>query len=313
MAYNGTGASLQIGKETTFGTGVTPTNLVDFTSESIATSVDKGDEGSLLASKTAMSRDLMGINVDGSIDMVLRPQVAGLIMKAVMGGTDTVTTSGTHHKHSIVLADPSAALPSLTVIVDRKSKVSKFTGVTIGSASISANAGDYVTCNLSLVGVKEETGTLASGLTLTVPAYRCTQATFKVGGTSYDITSATWSVDNALEEAPKTYGTGLYKGQPMHGQRAVNISIEIPRSTATDALVDAHLTTEVNASVELVFTSTNADYSFTVKMPNVAFTAGSGTVNGAGVLTQSFEGTALSVGTTEPVTVEIIDDTATAY
>ncbi|MFA6776811.1 MAG: phage tail tube protein [Sphaerochaetaceae bacterium] len=68
----GTGASLQIGKETVFGTGVQPTDLVDITSEGIKLSVEKGDEGSLLASKTPNSRDLMSISVSGSVSFILR-------------------------------------------------------------------------------------------------------------------------------------------------------------------------------------------------------------------------------------------------
>ena len=65
MFYTGTGSSLQIGKETEYGTAVTPTALIDLTSESIKVAVEKGDEGSLLASKTPMSRDLLSITVSG--------------------------------------------------------------------------------------------------------------------------------------------------------------------------------------------------------------------------------------------------------
>lgn len=309
----GSGASLQFGKETTFGAGATMTHVADMTSEAIAVSVEKGDEGSLLASKTAMSRDLLGISVDGSFSGVLRPEMAGLLFKALMGGADTVTASGSLHKHSIVLADTHASLPSLTVVVDRKSSVKKYCGVTVGSASFECNAGDYVTFTVNIKGTKEETGVLASGLNFTVPAYRCTSASLKINGTATDVSSCSFTIDNALEDAPKTYESGLYKGQPQHGQRAVTLSFSLPKTAQADAFITTYVLTETNASMELTFTSTSTDYSVVVKMPNVAFTSGSGNVSGAGALSDSFEGTALSVGATEPITVEIIDNTATAY
>ena len=64
----GTGASLQIGKESSFGTAVTPSALVDITSESIKVSVEKSDEGSLLASKhlaleTFLEYQLLAVSV----------------------------------------------------------------------------------------------------------------------------------------------------------------------------------------------------------------------------------------------------------
>lgn len=311
----GSGASLQIGKESVFGTGVAPTHPVDFTSESLVQSTDKASPDTLMASKTARARDIMGHSVDGSISFLLRPEMAGLIFKAVMGGTDTMTTSGSHKKHSIVLADVAADLPSLTVVVDRKTEVVKYAGVTVSSLKVDAAAGDYVKCDASLVGVKEESGaSLTSNLSFSVPAYRCTSATMTFGDQTLDVSSASFTIDNALEEAPKTYGSGLYKGQPQHGQRSVSISFEIPKSSATDAIATNYGRTETTAAVVLTFASSSSDYTFKASFPNVNITsANKGNVSGTGILTASFEGEALSIGSTEPMTVEIIDDAATAF
>ena len=50
MAFmTGSGASLRIGKEDAFGTAAEASTLVDITAESVSVSVEKGDEGSLLA------------------------------------------------------------------------------------------------------------------------------------------------------------------------------------------------------------------------------------------------------------------------
>ena len=92
MAFiTGSGATLRIGKEETFKSGSAKTALVDITSESIALSVEKGDEGSLLASKTATSRDLLALSVDGSFSFILRPEVAALITHLALGGKEKIT------------------------------------------------------------------------------------------------------------------------------------------------------------------------------------------------------------------------------
>ena len=52
MAFKvGSGSVCQAAKQTTWGTPVAPSVLLNMTSESIQTAINKGDEGNLLASK----------------------------------------------------------------------------------------------------------------------------------------------------------------------------------------------------------------------------------------------------------------------
>ena len=118
--YTGVGTNLQFGKEGAFGTPATATAMVNLTSESIVESYEKGDEGSLLASKTATDKDVMGVSVGGSVSFVLRPEFAGLLFHGAMGGTDTVTeASEGFYSHTINLRAVNEGLPSLTLEVDR--------------------------------------------------------------------------------------------------------------------------------------------------------------------------------------------------
>jgi|GEM_PF-542931 len=312
----GAGASLQIGKESTFGTGVSPTVLVDITSEGIKLSVEKGDEGSLLASKTPQSRDLLGISAGGSFSFILRPEFAGLLLHAALGGADTAAQVGSTDKytHTLNLCAANSDLPSLTVVVNRKAAVKKYPGCTISTLSLDCAAGDYVKGSVDIKGIKEETGTLNSELTgFTIPSYRCTSATFTIGGTSFDISSASFKLDNGVEDAPKTYAAGLYPGQPQHGQRSVTISFEIPYSASVDALKSTYLTTESNASVVLTFGSSNADYTIQITIPNLAINDVDSGVSGTGLISATVAGEALSVGSTEPLAIVITDKTSTGY
>ena len=317
MAFlTGTGAKVQMGKESTFAEAVAPSALVDLTSESIKVTVEKGDAGSLLGSKTTMNRDLIAISVEGSISFILRPEFAGLLLHAVMGGIDTceqVETSESY-THTMNLCDVNECLPSLTLIIDRKAAIKKYAGCSISSFSLECAAGDYVKGSFDIKGTSEGSGTLNTGLTgFSLPSYRCTTATFTIAGVSYDISSASLKIDNALEGAPKTYASGLYAGRPQHGKRSVTISFEIPYSADVETLKSTYLTAEANASVELSFSSSAPGHAISITLPHVAIGEVDATVSGTGILSASVSGEALSVGTDEPVTAVITDTITINY
>ena len=314
--YTGTGSAVQIGKETQFAQAASPSTLVDITSESIKVAVEKGDEGSLLASKTQMRRDLLGVTVDGSLSFILKPQTAGLLLHAALGGADACAQVGSTEKwsHTITLCEANESLPSLTVVVHRRAATKEYAGCTISTLSLECAAGDYVKGSVDLKGVKEESGTLNESLKgFTVPSYRCTAATFSVGGESLDISSATLRIDNALETTPRTYASGLYSGQPQHGRRSVSISFEIPYSEAVEQLKQTYLTAETCAGIQLAFASSNPDYTIRITLANVSIGSAEANVGGSGILSASIDGEALSVGEEEPIVVVITDKTSTAY
>lgn len=314
MAFiTGTGASVQFGKETAFGEAVAATDLLDITSEGIAVSVEKGDEGSLLASKTAQTRDLMSVTVEGSLSLILRPESAGLVIHSAFGGADTVAASEELYRHTMALCAAKTDLPSFTFVVDRNAGVRKYAGCTVSALTIEAAAGDYVKCTMDLKGVKEEEGELAELAGFTVPSYRCTSASFTIDGKQYPVTSATFKLDNALEEAPQTYFTGLYSGQPKHGKRSATISFEIPYSADIETLKSSLLVTEQTAAVVLTFTSSARDYSVSITMPHVSVSSIDANVGGTGILSATVEGEALSVGADEPVTAVVTDRNSAAY
>ena len=313
--YTGVGTNLQFGKEGAFGTPATATAMVNLTSESIVESYEKGDEGSLLASKTATDKDVMGVSVGGSVSFVLRPEFAGLLFHGAMGGADAVTeATGGFYNHTIHLCDVNEDLPSLTFKMDRKATKAVYAGCTISTLQLDCVAGDYVKGSFDIVGTCETTGTLDGVSTYSIPSYRCVDATCNVDGSVFDISSATIKIDNGIVEAPKTFSSGLYKGQPQHGKRTVTVDFEIPYSTD---LEDKVITWKAKDTVPFVITLKAKDgleeYTITITLSHVTLDSYSHSVGGTGLVTASGSGEALSKGSDEPITVVINDKHSESY
>ena len=313
--YTGVGTNLQFGKEASFGASAQATATVNLTSESIVESYEKGDEGSLLASKTATDKDLLGVSVGGSVSFVLRPEFAGLLFHGAMGGADVVTeATGGFYNHTINLCNVNEDLPSFTFKMDRKAKKAIYAGCTISTLQLDCAAGDYVKGSFDIVGTSEITGTFDEVSTYTIPSYRCVGATCNVDGSDFDISSATIKIDNGLVEAPKTFSSGFYKGQPQHGKRTVTVDFEIPYSRDLDNQVVVWRTKDtVPFTITLKAKDGLEEYTITITLSHVTLDSYSRSVGGTGLITASGSGEALSKGSDEPITVVITDKHSESY
>lgn len=300
----GTGSRMCWAKEGTFNTAGTAASasLINLTSEGLSVAVDKGDEGSLLASKTASSRALLGITSSGSVSSILRPEFADLLLELTLGKKSGSTYT---------LANAGSYIPSFTVYLNRGTGFTSYTGMTINSTTIDCAAGDFVKVSNDLMGTGNQgTVSAADANTLNAisykkPSYRCTNASLTKGGTAFDVSSCSITINNALVEAPKVYSSGLYRLQPKPAQREVTVSLTIPYSADVDTFAKSYLTTEENVALVLKFTSTDTENEYiTVTMPAVAITSVTNNVSGTGLVEASIEGTALST-TGEPITVTL--------
>ncbi len=313
MPYRvGTGSVCQAAIQSEWGTPVVPDTLINMTSESIKTDAEKGDEGNLLASKTANQRDVMSIKVEGSISTVLRPEFVDWILECALG-----TKTGNVY----TLAEPNTDLPVSTVVLSRGGIVKTYPDVTIRAIKISAAAQDYVKVDIDLIGVRElssgDTGAqTVQSISLTLPSYRCTQATlyYGAGGTAKAsmsqrlcVESCDISIDNGIEEAPATYCSGLYSGRPVMGLRVVTADFTIPYSDDMDSFKRTYYLGAESPCValKLTFTTADPDENIEVYLPYVNITSADGNVGGAGIIESSFSGEALSIGSQEPITITV--------
>lgn len=318
----GSGSQCQLGKESTYGTAVAATNLVNFTSESVKLTIDKRDEGNLISSVGPTARDLMAAKVDGSVSFILRPDSAGFLFKAAFGGADTVTANNPvtgSYKHTIGLVAANGSLPSYTMIMDRKVSVKKYTGVKIDNFQLDAKAGDYVKGSFTIKGKDESVGAAASIAATALQSFKCVGASLTLGGTTYDVNGSTFKIANKLQDVPQTYSSGLYNPEPIHGMREIILDFDIPYDETIDTLKDTYLTTETKiASAVLTLISPTmitgtTPYKVVLTMNNVAITDVSANVGGTGIISAKISGIALAVGSTAPATVDIYDAVTAAY
>lgn len=319
----GSGARVAIGKESAWGTPVPDTMLMHFTSEGLAPEINKVEEESLLAAKAAAAYDLMGIKVSGDISGIVKPEMAGFLLKAALGGTDNVVQNQGgvtgQHQHTIELQAAATALPSYTIMVDRKVAIKRYSGCRVESLKLSAKAGDYVRFTLAVKGKDESAGSIVTTTPPSRKAYKFIGATVTLGGTAFEATGIDLDILNQLEEGPQTNVSGLYHTDPMHTKRKVTISIEKPYDAAAETLRDTNLLTEaVLATVVLHLESpeiiaASSKYRMDVTLRNVAILDVKTNVGGAGVLTTSISGEATAVGSTEPISAVIYDNQSAAY
>ena len=308
----GIGSVCQAGKQTTWGTSVAPTVKINMTSESIATTAEKGDEGNLIAKKTRDQADLIAINTEGGVSAILRPEFADWLFECALGKA----SSGVY-----TLQDVNVDLPISTLVMSRGGIVKTYPDMTIRSLTITAPAQDYVRVDIDFIGTKEISagGTGAQtvqNISFTLPSYKCTKATLKYGAggtasssltTELCVNEATITIDNGAEEPSATYCDGLYNGRPIPGLRTVTADITLPFSDTVESFRQAYLLNESAPTVALLlqFTTSDEDETVDVYLPNVAITTADGNVDGQGVISSSISGEALSVGSTEPITITV--------
>ena len=320
MALNvGSGAQVAIGKESVWGTAVADTMLLDVASESLGLNVKKQKADSLIASKAKSALDLMGLTASGDVTVVLRPENAGFIMKAALGGTDTLTNPTSQYLHTIVAAASGAAFPSYTLFANRKQAIKKYSGMKMASLKLSGKAGDYIRAVMSWKGKDEATGTITTSTMPSLKYYKFIGATLTAGGTSLDITGFELTIDNGMDDGIQTSGSGLYNTEPLHSERSISIKIDMPYDANSETIREANLKTEtLLSSIVLHLESPSIiastyKYRMDITLNNCAVTSEPVNVGGSGIITTSITAEATAVGATEPITAAIYDNVNAAY
>lgn len=319
MAVKGTGAVVAIGKESTWGTAVADTMLLNFSSESIKLNGKKVEEDNLLASKAASGYDLMTLNVSGDISGILKPENAGFLMKAALGGPDTVTVVSATQQHSIIAAAANGVIPSYTLFVNRKVATKKYSGCKIDSLKISAKAGDFVKFTASFKGKDEAAGSIVTTTPPSLKAYKLINGTLTLGATALDFTGCDLGINNNLDDGVQTNTSGVYATEPVHSTRKITLDIDMPYDANSEAIRETNFKTQALLATAVLHLESPSIitaalvYRMDVTLANVAVLDAVPNVSGKDVISITLKCEATVVGAAEPITAVIYDAQAAAY
>jgi len=293
----GIGSRLTLGKESTWGTGVTVTDLFPYLNESIS------QEGTFLQNDHMSGRvgreiaQLSTKSVSGAINFEpVLDTIAGdpygweLILLAAMG---TATWDATNSLNKYTLANTLAT--SLTAAINKEVAIWEFTGLKVTSLEISGAFGGSLTAVANVIGKRRYitgdagiTNTTTTVVTNIAPTAKpdlldLKDATFRLGAQGaalaasdkFAIGSFTLRINNGLSDAQfaTCEDTGghtdpVYTLEPARNDyRAIEFEFTIPRYADNQTFTWESGDTALQADLKFAVGSKQ----FNVYMPNVKF------------------------------------------
>ena len=323
MNTNGIGTTLQIGKETVWGTKVPATRNLNFLSESFSMEPELLEEDSVIGSISSSAQDIVGYTTKGGFETILKPEDAVALLGMALGvqaAPTLVPTKTLSYNHVITPVGASVDLPFFTVCIDRKLQVKAYTSSQIASLELSAKSKDYARCKVETICKLEETGTLVSALPVpSKKAFVFSSGSVLIDTVAFaDVTSMTLNINNNLTEGEQTTGSGLYKSQGGHGVREFTVALETKYNTQANTLIESKYKLGATVAVELNFASpatieSGIPHSIKITLPNVMLTGGIPNISGKDDMKVSLAGKALEIASVCPCTVTVVSDMATVF
>ena len=308
-------------------------STIDLTSESLSETYNYQSPESLLASKTASSRDLQNITIEGSISALMRPESIDWMLEASLGKKgDFEATEGLTEAHpGFMLASVNTDLPKSEIDIMRGTVGKVYKGLVARSVTMNFPAQEYATIDIDFVGNEAVTDTnQISAPNFTKPAFRVNHSklvfatkdsskTFDeheqemllkclqdaCGEGYFDAENFNISIDNGVESAPSTFCTGLFAGDAIMGKRSVTCDFTLPYSSDVENFRKQFyaVNTEGAPDFMLAFACVNGNEALSVFIPHAHVTSIPVNVGGEGIIETTISIEALSKGDEEPILI----------
>ena len=308
-------------------------STIDLTSESLSETYNYQSPESLLASKTASSRDLQNITIEGSISALMRPESIDWMLEASLGKKgDFEATEGLVEAHpGFMLASVNTDLPKSEIDIMRGTVGKVYKGLVARSVTMNFPAQEYATIDIDFVGNEAVTDTnQISAPNFTKPAFRvnhsklvfATRDSIKTvdaqeqemllkcledacGEGYFDAENFSISIDNGVESAPATFCTGLFAGDAIMGKRSVTCDFTLPYSSDVENFRKQFyaVNTEGAPDFMLAFVCKNGNEALSVFIPSAHVTSIPVNVGGEGIIETTISIEALSKGDEEPILI----------
>lgn len=319
---NGNSVILQMGKETVYGTTVTPDKQIKISSESFKPEYNKIDEGLATGGRGEGLVATMGKKASGGFSTLMRPDM-GYLLRAVLGVVASEAgAEGYKHTFTAIGNGANDHLPSYTILVDRKVECSKYS-CKCDSLAFSASAGDYLKVDPSFVGFDEVDGATknASAVVSALKAFKFAQAKAYTGtwdseeeeftGTAFaDVTSINMTISNNLDSDTQTTDTGINYKEPEVGVRSINADLEMLYAAGSEAIRKSLFKTDATFGLKIEFTSDEmideeVPYKLTIIIPCCQMPDASANMGGLETMSQSVSVKAVDNLSDELIIVEL--------
>ena len=308
-------------------------STIDLTSESLSETYNYQSPESLLASKTASSRDLQNITIEGSISALMRPESIDWMLEASLGKKgDFDAAEGLVEAHpGFMLAKVNADLPKSEIDIMRGTVGKVYKGLVARSVTMNFPAQEYATIDIDFVGNEAVTDTSqVSAPNFTKPAFRVNHSKLvfaardsikdvdtqeqemlmkcledACGEGYFDAENFTVSIDNGVESAPATFCTGLFAGDAIMGKRSVTCDFTLPYSSDVENFRKQFyaVNTEGAPDFMLAFACVNGNEAISVFIPSAHVTSIPVNVGGEGIIETTISIEALSKIGEEPILI----------
>lgn len=321
---SGQDSALQIGLETTWGTGVAPTVQLPFTSESLKLVKTYIKEDALLGFKTSGNMYTEGEKVEGDFTTEVKPDAIGLLLGCALGAEGAATaaeaTSTVYdHAFSLLAGGSSNSLPSLTIVVDRKAAVFGYVSCKINQMTLEAAVGELLKTTFSVRGRNEQSDALETLSNSTKQPLRFSHGSLNFDDAAFaDVTSFKLTVNNNLEDNFFTMDSSAYMQEIEPQNREVTIEIEANYSTANDTIRTSKFKAGSSVDIDLTFTSSETagaslPYRIVITCPLAFITDCHPVISGPERIKLPMTLVATEDDSNEPLTITLRDTQGTAY
>lgn len=273
-------SSVGIGKESTYGTSVTPTRWFEFTDEKFEFKpMRKQGKGLRVGGRLARSgrRVTTGLEVTGELNLEAVTKGLGLLFEGALGSGTSTLVSGTTYQQNFVIGDTLSSFTVQKGLVQEDGTVTPytFTGCVIDSFEITSGTDEMVSLKFGFDG----NGGVSTATSYTTPSYPTTPSLFTF--TQGVLTSGTFTApttttlasgattianvtefsikgENKLTGGMRTYGSAGKRGtKPRAGDRADAINGKVKVIYTDTTFRDASFN-DTDLSLILTFTTTEA-------------------------------------------------------
>ena len=275
----GAAAKAAIGKETTWGTAVTPTQFIELSDsgEGMKNNIEKIKAGILMGSRSAYKIYNGSEDPNGNFSMVVNPDNIGLLLYMALGVESTAEVGlTTAYDHEFTPAGIGTDLESFTFEVDRNITCATYSGCTVDNFKLTAAKGSLVTADfdiLSKTELDDQTATTGLSPSTKIPY------TFHHGSLAIDtvdvayVSSFNFTYGNMIDANGFVLDGTKYRAHAYKQGNMLTGSMDLEWTSTSDAIRDAYLD---NTQKQLTLTITSTEtieagyyYTLTVDIPKV--------------------------------------------